>query len=94
MLRQRLLGKGVIGSMDSPTDLYEWVNGIIDRRNGMPKINMTQGEGDQLVEMYENVRGFNVDVKRFNNFFADLDAEAGALFADLNQGGTAKQEDH
>lgn len=88
------LGKGVIGSIDSPTDLYNWVNGIIDRRNMMPKINMTQGEGDRLVEMYESVRGFNIDVKQFNHFFADLDAEAGSLFAGLHQGSSSKQEEH
>ena len=88
------LGKGVAGSIDSPRKLYDWVNQTIDNRNAMPKINMTQPEGQAMVDMYESVRSFNGDVNKFNNFFGDLDDAAAGMFASLHQGSDSKGEDH
>ena len=88
------LGEGVKDSMDSPRQLYDWVNQVIENRNIMPKINMTADEGQPMVDMYESVNGFNRDVNNFSRFFGDLDTATAGMFAALHQGSTDKGEGH
>jgi hypothetical protein len=88
------LGEGVKDSMDSPRQLYDWVNQVIENRNIMPKINMTADEGQPMVDMYDSVNGFNRDVNNFSRFFGDLDTATAGMFAALHQGSTDKGEGH